>query len=402
MSGKPVRLALLAPSPVHVHTPLYQRLAADPRLDFTAIFASSGGVRPHDSGYGQPISWDIDLLQGYKSTFLRKADTNSIGDDYLDLFDPDIVPHLFRSRYEVLLVFGYNQPTLIIGMIAQRLLGRLLLFREEQTILHSRPLWKRAIKRITLPLLFAQGRALYIGRENRRWFQHYGVPSRRLFFTPYCVDNERLQAQAEVLAPQKQQIRREFGIDDDAGPVILTVGRLMPKKQPLALLEAFKRARAQRRCALLVVGSGELQSRMEEKVKGERIPDVVFAGFLNQSQVPRAYACADMFALVSRLHETWGLVVNEAMNFGLPVVVSNKVGSSTDLVQDGVNGLVVDRDDIDGMARALLELVQDECKRRTFGAAGREIISNWNYDVCARGVISATATAVGAKRWGEV
>jgi glycosyltransferase involved in cell wall biosynthesis len=288
-----------------------------------------------------------------------------------------------------------------MAMITQRLLGRPLLFREEQTILHPRSAWKTAIKRIALPLLFHQGRALYIGTENRRWFQHYGVTKERLFFTPYCVDNDWLRAQAQSLAPKKAEIRRELGIGEDAGPVIVTVGRLIPKKQPLALLEAFKRVRARERCTLLVVGSGELQGQMEDTVEREAIPDVVFSGFLNQSQIPRAYACSDIFALFSRLHETWGLVVNEAMNFGLPVVVSNKVGSSTDLVQSGVNGFVVDRDDVDGMARALLDLVQDGGKRRSFGAASREVIAGWNYDLCARGVLEATAAAVGLQRWSE-
>ena len=78
-----------------------------------------------------------------------------------------------------------------------------------------------------------------------------------------------------------------------------------------------------------------------------KIPDVALAGFLNQSELPRAFACADAFVLFSRYGETWGVVVNEAMNFGLPVLVSDKVGSGTDLVQESRNGYVVPAEDVD-------------------------------------------------------
>lgn len=116
-------------------------------------------------------------------------------------------------------------------------------------------------------------------------------------------------------------------------------------------------------------------------------------------KVRGVYACADIFALVSREHETWGLVVNEAMNFALPVVVSDKVGCAADLVRDGQNGFVVPCSDLPRLVDALLTLVDSPNMRQQFGEVSFNIISQWNdNEVAARGVLEATARAVGLDR----
>jgi glycosyltransferase involved in cell wall biosynthesis len=134
-------------------------------------------------------------------------------------------------------------------------------------------------------------------------------------------------------------------------------------------------------------------------VAREQIPDVVFAGFLDQTQIAKAYAVADVFTLFSGYDETWGLVVNEAMNFGLPVVVSDRVGSAADLVRQGENGLVVAHQDVPGLARGLERLIDSESMRRRFGDVSRDIVSTYTYDRTADGLVSAVAAAVGSRRW---
>jgi glycosyltransferase involved in cell wall biosynthesis len=192
-------------------------------------------------------------------------------------------------------------------------------------------------------------------------------------------------------------LRAQLGIEREAGPVILTVGRLIPKKQPLR--EAFRQVRASRRCTLFVVGSGQFEHELRQKVAAEGIPDVVFAGFLDQTQVARAYAAADVFALSSSHDETWGLVVNEAMNFGLPIVVSDRVGCGADLVENRRNGFIVPWRDREALARALQTLVESAALRQRFGQASIEVISPWTYDRAAAGLCHAVAAAVGAERW---
>ena len=389
------RLVLLTASPVYYQVPLYRRLASNPFLDFTVVFASSAGVRPHDGGYGRPITWDVDLLSGYDYVFLRRADTTPIEVRPLQLDILDVIPTIARLRPEVLWLFGYNSLMHFSAAMLQHLRRRPLLFREEQTLLHPRPRWKSAVKHPLLRILFHNAAGLYIGSNNRDWFLHHGMAKSRMFFVPYCVDNERLQREASALARERDALRHSFGIAADDGPVILSVSRLIPKKQPEFLLEAFRRVREQQRCTLLLVGSGPLQEQLERRVHDDGIPNVVFGGFVNQTEVAKAYAVADIFALASRLHETWGVVVNEAMNFALPVVVSDRVGSARDLVRDGVNGYVADATDVSTWVDRLSRLVRDAGLRARMGSASLERISDWCYDEAERGVVAAVAAMTG-------
>jgi glycosyltransferase involved in cell wall biosynthesis len=183
--------------------------------------------------------------------------------------------------------------------------------------------------------------------------------------------------------------------------VILSIARLVPKKQPLVLLEAFRRLRASHQCTLVVVGAGPCEEEMRDFVKRFGIPNVVFAGFLNQSEVSQAYSVADVFVLASGWDETWGVVVNEAMNFGLPVVVSDKVGCAVDLVAHGENGYVFPHDRPDELARYLSLLITDPARRRSFGQRGAGIIAPWNYTKAAEGLFAAVSVAVGPRRWAE-
>lgn len=390
----PLRLGLLAASPVHYQAPLYRRIAADPRVDFTAIFASSAGLHPHDAGYGHPVKFANEITSGYRSVFLRKADRNPAGGRFLSLMDLDVVRVLSRARYDALWLHGYNSGTHFLASMTQRATGGELLIREEQTLLHPRSLGKTIVKEVALRAFCRGAWGLYIGTQSKLWFEHYGIPPRRLVFTPYCVDNDRLQALATKLSARKAALQTEFGILPDRTPVVLTVSRLVRSKQTARLLAAFQRVRAQRACTLMVVGAGECEPELKATVEREGIPDVVFTGFMDQAAIPKAYACADVFALVSGVHETWGLVVNEAMNFGLPIVVSDKVGCAADLVHSGRNGFIVDSHDDAGLTERLGKLVSDLATRERFGAASREMVSGWSYDEAAQGVLRAAAQAV--------
>lgn len=381
---RPVRLAMLAASPVYYRAPLYRLIAADPRVELTAIFASREGVE----------AFGLDPLSGYRSTFLRRADRTRADGSFLALRAPDVVRVLARGDFDVLWTHGYYSLTHALASTWQRLRRRPLLVREVQTLLHERPPLKEAIRGASLRALLRGSYGLYVGSHSRAWFRHYGVRDDRLFFVPNAVDNARLRAESDRLAPRKAELRRELGIRDDSGPVILSVGRLVAKKQPEHLLEAFRRVRAARTCTLLVVGGGPLEPRLRETAARERIPDVVFAGFLDQREIVRAYAAADIFALVSREHETWGLVVNEALNFALPVVVSDKVGCAPDLVRPE-NGFIVPADDPALLAHRLGELVDSAGLRERLGAVSRDVVDGWRHEVGAVGVLGAIDAAVG-------
>jgi glycosyltransferase involved in cell wall biosynthesis len=388
-----IRVALYSPWAVYFQAPLYRRIAADPRIDFTAIFGSDIGVHRPLSKYGPDVRFREPVLEGYDSIFLRAAASNgwSAG---LAPPDWDIATLVRRGRFDVLWLNGYNSSTHLLAATTQLALGKPILVREEQTLIPHRALWRKVAKNIGLRILLWHAYGLFIGTENRRWFRHWGVPEERLFFTPYAVDNERLQAEADTLARRRHELREEFGLRANR-PVILSVARFVPEKQPEFLIEAFRRLRVDRDASLLLVGSGPLEADARRLVARRGIPDVMFAGFLDHEEIGRAYEVADIFVLPSR-EDTWGLVVNEAMNFGLPVVATDGVGCATDLIVEGRNGFVVPRDDPDLLANRLRLLVDSQELRLAMGSASRDRIASWNYDKAADGVLEAVRAAA----WG--
>jgi glycosyltransferase involved in cell wall biosynthesis len=394
----PIRLGLLANAPMYYHAPVYRMLASHPAIDFTAIFASHPGLSSAETDKGSDPVAALAALKGYRACFLRNAARNPKGQGLFSFCDLDAAREIASRRFDVLWLHGYKSITHLLAACTQRVRGGRLLFREEQTLLPSRPVWKKLAKEIGLRLFLRNVVAVYIGTENRRWLQHYGLDDSRLFFSPYCVDNEHFQEAAKRLEGQRSSLRRRFGIANSGGPVILSVCRLIPEKRVDLLLEAFGELRSKTRCALLLVGSGPLESELREKIAKERIPDVFLAGFLNQSEVSEAYACADLFVLTSQA-ETWGLVVNEAMNFGLPIVATDAVGCHADLVLHGKTGFVVPRGDIGALRGALSALVEAPELRSQMGTAARQQISQWDHDAAFRGVIAAVAAAVGQERW---
>jgi glycosyltransferase involved in cell wall biosynthesis len=357
-----IRVGSLATWPVYYQAPLYRALAQDRRLSFTAVFMSSVGTRPyaHEGYGGERLSWGVDALDGYQSIFLKRSEADREGGGLLAFRDYDIVPTLLRMKFEALWVHDYHTLTYLLAMASQMVTRRGVLLREETTLLDERPLWKRRVKSMLLPLILKNVHGLYIGTQSYRWFRSYGVPECRLTFAPYVVDASRLFDSFRPSKNSKTLARQRFAIDASRGPVILFVGRMIEKKQPLALLEAFRQVRTKKKCVLLMVGTGEMIAAVRAKVHLHSIPDVICPGFLDQNQIAAAYAAADVFCLFSSHAETWGLVVNEAMTFGLPVVVSDRVGAATDLVREGVNGYVVSHQDVDGLAQRLGELVASE------------------------------------------
>jgi glycosyltransferase involved in cell wall biosynthesis len=376
---------------MYYQAPLYRRLAQFPDLDFTAVFASSGGVRPRDVGFGMPVAWEGDVLAGYRHIFLGRADSNPIGGSFFAFRDTDVVRLVAKEKFDVLWIHGYNSITHLLAVFAQRLRRGSVLLREEQTLLAPRPRWKQAVKRAALPLVLGQATAVYIGSENRRWLRKFGFPEARLFSAPYCVDSEWLDGALAELPP-RSELREKLGLHGET-PVILTVARLAPEKQIDRLLDAFAAVRRDQPCQLLVVGAGELESSLSTKVRRDAIPDVTFAGYLRQSELPAAYAASDIFTLFSS-YEPWGLVVNEAMHCGLPVVASDRVGAAHDLVHEGVTGHLVDHRDVGRLAERLRLLVADSERRARMGAAARAHARAWNYDRAADGIVTAARAAV--------
>jgi glycosyltransferase involved in cell wall biosynthesis len=215
-------------------------------------------------------------------------------------------------------------------------------------------------------------RFLCVGAATRRLYESYGVDASRLTWAPHAIDNERFAAQAGTERPSREALRRAWGIPEDAF-CVLFAGKFMSKKRPGDLVGALGLLRELspgRRYHGLFVGAGELGAALRRQCRvvfdaeahggpsgesREGAPPATFAGFLNQTEISRAYVAADALVLPSD-HETWGLVVNEALASGLPCIVSDRCGAAEDLVAPLDPALRFPAGDVRALAESVMHL----------------------------------------------
>jgi glycosyltransferase involved in cell wall biosynthesis len=382
-----IRVAHLISHPIQYFVPLYRSLEQRAELDFTVYFYSGQSLREHfDAGFGRKLNWDISLIGGYKHHLSATAEKRAVARGFDWRPNWPILRELVRQRYDVIWIHGCMFVTAWLAVALGRMRKFPVLLRDDHTLLPARSFTKRLAKDVILPVFYGNVSGLYVGKKNRDSLEYYGTA--KLFPAYYCVDNEQLRKRFNELKPERQQIRRDLGVQGSE-PVILFCGKLIDKKQPQLLLEAFRRLRGELRCHLLFVGEGNLRPALEQRVREQGILDVHFAGFKNQTELPATYAAADLLVLPSSYGETWGLVVNEAMNFDLPIVVSDRVGCAGDIVKAGENGYVFPSGDVDQLVAALRRLVESETLRRQFGQKSGEIVADYSIEACTQQIVEA-------------
>jgi glycosyltransferase involved in cell wall biosynthesis len=380
---------------VQYQAPLFQRLASHPDVELTVFYGDDRSVAGEiDSDFGRPVQWDRPLLDGYRSIFLKRH-AGVLGWLKRLRADARIIQHLRQEPFDAVFIHSYATALSLFAYAGALTSGTPILLRTESERLRFRRRWIEALKEVLLRPLFAVTAGfLVIGEANRRFYTHYGVRSDRQFFTPYSVDNEYFLAHRDLTRSAREDRRRAHGWTDDV-IVIGFSGKLIPLKRVEDLIDAV--AELQReglRAGLLIVGDGPSRRALEDRVRARRLDWTLFAGFRNQSELAADYVCMDLFVLPSR-SETWGLVLNEAMLFGLPVVASSMVGAGNDLIEPGRNGYVFEAGHVQGLTDALRTLVGSQDLRRRLGQRSREIVQRYSYDACVRGILEGLRHVTG-------
>lgn len=352
-------LAILTTHPIQYQVPLWRALARDGRVPFEVWYMSDHGTRSsHDSEFGQSFAWDIETLSGYPHHFLSMAGDAAPSSFWKFRLRERLRDRIALSGARVLWIQGWQVAAYWQAAREAKAASAQLWMRAESNDLAPTS-WKAPFKRVLLGHLFGKvDRVLTIGAANRRLYKRYGVPPARLHSAPYAVDNERFAQQAEALRPGRQALRRSWGIADDAF-CVLFCGKFIAKKRPLDLIAAAQRLAggALPDIHLLFVGSGEMETAMRAACEAAHVK-ATFAGFLNQSEISKAYVAADCLALPSDSGETWGLVVNEALASGLSCVASDACGCTEDLLRPIDPRLSFRLGDIDELAAAIMHVRQ--------------------------------------------
>ncbi|MBS1814557.1 MAG: glycosyltransferase family 4 protein [Acidobacteria bacterium] len=375
---EPIRLAYIVSHPIQYQAPLLRRIAAEPDIDLTVFFSSDFSVRTyHDEGFGTELKWDVDLLSGYKHDFLPRMHSKSS----LSSMQPvsyGIFRRLRKGKFDAVWVHGYATWNAIHAILAANALGIPVLVRNDGW-LGDRPRSRKTLlaKSMFLAVLrkLIDG-VLTAGTLNAEYWSAYmdDVPQ---FLMPYAVDNAYFAERTAAAASTQKQLRADLQLADDR-PVILFASKLQTRKHCNHLLEAYFRM-PEPRPYLVIVGNGEERIALEQRVAEKGCDTVRFAGFRNQSELPRFFNLASVFVLPAR-HEPWGLIVNEAMSASLPVIVTDEVGAAPDLVKNGINGFIYPFGDIEALQRALQYVLQSPEKAAEMGRNSYQKIETWDFD----------------------
>ncbi len=391
-----LRVAHLVTHPIQYYAPLYQEINRSQAFELKVFFENDISVRPFtDIGFGTTISWGRDLLAGYDHQFLRTwfpRGTNT----FLLPMNTGLWSALKQGRYDVLWIHGYNRLVHLVAVLQARALGIPVALRGDSNQYAPKRPWARDTARAGfLRGLHATCQGfLAVGEANRAHYLAHGAPPERIFLAPFSVDHAHLEEVIRSHPEETESIRRQLELDPGR-PILLFVGRFAPEKGLEDLILAYRRLLQELPPALhphlLLVGDGPLRSWLEADLAEDPLPLVRLTGFKNQMELPHYYAIADLLVLPSRF-EAWGLVVNEAMALGRPVLVSNSVGATHDLVLPGQTGWTFTAGDVEALAALLGSAMQDRERLSEMGRAAKEWIQAYSPSATVRGLTAAFQT----------
>lgn len=307
----------------------------------------------------------------------------------------ELVRTIVRGDYSVIHLAGWSEKPILIALVTGWLLRIPVVIESDTQFTEGSPLWKRVMKRAVYPLLFRiPGMLLPGGSRQAAYFRHYWVKDDRLMIAGMTVDVAGImQKCAESGETGRSARRRELGFSE--GDVIFVfVGRLLEWKGVENLLKSFDLLSATHRdVRLIVAGDGPLRHRVT--LAAQRSMAIRYLGRLNLSEVIELLHASDV-AVVPSHREPWGLVVNEAMAAGLPVIVTDAVGCADDLVIDNNTGIVIKSNDSSALIAAMHDLAQSKEKRARMGYEALRLISEWTLEREA-GIILKSWLAVAAR-----
>ena len=363
------RAAILVTHPIQYFTPWFRELEARKEVDFEVLYCFQPDAKQQGTGYGKAFEWDRPLLEGYRHRFLENA-SKTPGFHFNGCDTPQVKNLISSEAYDAWIICGWNTRSYWQAIRACHRHGVPMAIRGDSHLLGRRPISLRILKRFLhgrwIPRFSAY---LTVGKLNEDYYRHYGADENRFFPVRHFVDNEWFAAQSEAARTNREKLRRHWDIPSNA-VVFVFCGKLVETKRPKDILLALEQLDREDTHALFV-GDGPYRQECEEFAASRNLP-VTFAGFLNQGELPEAYAASDVLLLPSR--ETWGLVVNEAMASGLPAIVSDQTGCAPDLVLPEKTGRVIPHGEINVLASAMNTYRQKPSLAKEQGEAARELV----------------------------
>jgi glycosyltransferase involved in cell wall biosynthesis len=382
--NKNYKIAIVSSTPFYYHIPFYQKLFLHKDISSIVYYCSDETVKGKDvkrmyNTNAKIVNKD-NLLNNYKYKFLKNYSPNpSFMNWPFGLMNFGICKEIVENKYDIVILQSWTNLVWWLAFITCLLTKTKVMFMTDSNILSepSKSFLKIFLKKTILGnFLFKHSFGfLTSGMANEDFYKYYGVTENKIIRSPFSWGYEKILEIANGMKSKREYLRKSFNIDKNDF-VVLYIGRLSKEKNPLIILDAYNNLK-NKNVKLFIVGDGPMRKDFEKKINSFKIKNINMIGFIPHKRTFDFYAISDVLILPSE-HETWGIVINEAMCFGLPIIASNRVGSAVDLVKDGYNGFIFPFNDNTKLTEAIDKIIDlSESDRNNFGEKSLDIITSW-------------------------
>lgn len=332
-------------------------------MDVTVLFSDRIEDKKHRS-----TDWFISGEGRFHGVQLKKRVGSMGGRDFcLDVMD------WLKQKWDAIVVCGYAYPTTVLAMAYMRLHGISFYMEVDGGLIRETSGPKYWFKR----LLVSQATAwISSGRYTTKYLTHYGAKENAVHLYPFTSLWEREIPAAAPEQREKQQLRGKLGMTEEK--IVLYVGRYDPKKGMDDLLQICPEL--DKDTGIYFVG-GEPTAEHQSFCEDKGLTNVHFVGFKKKEALNEYYRAADVLVLPTK-SDVWGLVINEAMAQGLPVVTTDRCVAGLELIESGKNGFIVPVDDQQALTDAIRSTLDGDCA--AMGAAALETIRPYTIENMAK------------------
>jgi glycosyltransferase involved in cell wall biosynthesis len=380
MTERKLRVLTISSHPIQYGAPLFRLMAKHPKLDFQVAYCSLRGAESagYDPEFGANVQWDVPLLDGYKWTHIPNRGDGS--EKFLAWRNSGLWKFIRQGDFDAVISHvGYVRATFWIAYLGARSVGIPFIFGTDASSIEPRDesKLKLAVKKVIWPAVFSlAGQVLTASSAGRDMMISLRFPADRVSMTLDTVDNDWWLAQANAV--NREEARCSLGFDSGE-KIILFCAKLQPWKRPMDLLRAFA-SLAIPDAKLVFAGDGAQRSELEKE----------------SAVLGVSHKAADLMVIPSR-YEPFGLVVNEAMLCGCPVVASDRVGAVRDLIAHGETGYIYPCGDTKALAALFKNIFADPTQLPSIQQRALQRIKTWTPQASADALVEAVERALARK-----
>jgi len=384
---KKYRVVLISDIIAPYRLPLFEKLSQSPLIDLQVYFLSESA---------KDRRWKRGLSCKFNYKVLPKIEIGfQVRDLFTYLVNPTFPFRLIREDYDVVISDGWFNFACQAAFFISKMSGKPYVLWSRSTVFEPSLLRWTSLPLVKLIVRHSDA-CIAPGKRAKEYLIYLGADEKKIFMARNTVDIDHFRRVSQLTRKDRCEIKQSQGIR--TRKLILYVGQLIEKKGVKYLVEAYSQLRKEYDdVGLLILGYGYKKQELKKLCQSQNVPDVYFVDHVEIDEMPKFYGIADLFVLPSR-QDIWGLVLNEAMACGLPVITTKKVGASVDLVREGINGWIVAEENPAELYEAIKKIVVNSSLRQKMGQESSRIIQRFDIDSAVNGFLSAVEYVISGNK----